>query len=1090
MATISRAFLEIGANTEGLKRGLEEATRIAEQNGAKLSSAGKAMVLNFENALNPTKQLATQIEALEKAGYSAAQIEGVLGDKIRYATEQARAHKQPIDDMVAKYTHLSDRLGPLGDKLTSIGKNLSMYVTLPMVGAAGAALKLAGDFEQTKIAFETMLGSGVEAQAFLEELEAFAARTPFEFADLTQAAKRMMALGFEAKQVVPTLTTIGDAVAGLGGGAEMISRVTLALGQMQAKGKVSAEEMRQLAEAGIPAWQMLADKIGVSIPQAMKMAEKGMIQASVALPAILSGMNDEFGGLMEKQSQTFTGQLSNLKDELFFTMRDLGESLLPLAKDAMDGFVKPMVSGLKDLAEWFSGLSEPAKNTIIVFGGVVAAAGPLLVVLGSMASGLGVIIPLLPAFASGLTGVAASMTGAQVAAAGLGMAVTGLGVAFAGWKIAEWIDSLDLFNRHATIAADKASAMAHALRDEAKELGVVAGIRAEYNDYLEQGIISENTLKGIIKDTLEMRPGESVKDYANRMKELVETYKSAHTFVGPVLKDTKDHKNGVSELSDELKKLKEETEKTLRPADELAEKLRKQLSLGFSQNQLVARYKDEIIKATEKQLAMTGQVSEATAALYEMAVEMDSQKNRTIPDYGGAVIDMTVKLGNMGASLGEIKTKFDDLPLTVSKDRMIDVVNEAGNVDERFKHLASDQGGIHKSKEKMTEFGQTVSTTLTNMTQEIADKVTGWAGPFQDFASAALSALMEGLFKPLISELTSVGNRIGNWIGGLLSGKGGGFSLPGISLGSGKTGGGIGGINIGVGDIGKTIGGWLGLGGGSAIGIGGTATGAGLAGITAGAGATEAGFLAGMSGVSSTTGAAAGGSAFLSSLGAFASNPITIGVAAAGALAYFGYKWATGPNSYEALAEETSRDLGVNVSPDQVEAFMNAAGIKENKAWDHRVEIEQSPMFMAWLLSLGKKPRTKWEAFQGPLAWGATQSMWGPYNDVYSRWLGEELKVTAIPWQSLLVPGGKYPEGVNPWEPANIPKYEKGTDYVTHDQLAFLHKGEAVIPAAQNRPGPQITINGPIYGFDDFKRRVAQAIKQAYNDGGLSYLRA
>ena len=266
MATISRAFLEIGANTEGLQKGLEQAVRSAEQNGAKLSSAGRNMVLQFENALNPTRQLATQIEALEKAGKSAGDIQAVLGDKIRYSTEQARAHGQPIEEIVGKYTRLSDTMGPLGRSMTDLGKNLSMYVTLPMVGAAGAALKLAGDFEQTKIAFDTMLGSGVEAQAFLEELEAFAASTPFEFRDLTDAAKKMMALGFSAEQVIPTLTAIGDSVAGLGGGAEMINRVTLALGQMQAKGKVSAQEMQQLAEAGIPAWQMLADKIGVSIP--------------------------------------------------------------------------------------------------------------------------------------------------------------------------------------------------------------------------------------------------------------------------------------------------------------------------------------------------------------------------------------------------------------------------------------------------------------------------------------------------------------------------------------------------------------------------------------------------------------------------------------------------------------------------------------------------------------------------------------------------------------------------------------------------------------------------------------------------------
>jgi hypothetical protein len=83
---------------------------------------------------------------------------------------------------------------------------------------------------------------------------------------------------------------------------------------MAAKGKVSAEEMNQLAERGIPAWRMLADGIGVSIPQAMKMAEKGAIDANKAIVSIINGMNEKFPDMMAKQSQSFSGAMSNLQD--------------------------------------------------------------------------------------------------------------------------------------------------------------------------------------------------------------------------------------------------------------------------------------------------------------------------------------------------------------------------------------------------------------------------------------------------------------------------------------------------------------------------------------------------------------------------------------------------------------------------------------------------------------------------------------------------------------------------------------------------------------------------------------------------------
>jgi tape measure domain-containing protein len=74
----------------------------------------------------------------------------------------------------------------------------------------------------------------------------------------------MLAMGFSAKEVMPTLTAIGDASSGLGLGAEGLDRITRALGQMRAKGKVSAEEMLQLTEAGVPAWAILSKAIGKS----------------------------------------------------------------------------------------------------------------------------------------------------------------------------------------------------------------------------------------------------------------------------------------------------------------------------------------------------------------------------------------------------------------------------------------------------------------------------------------------------------------------------------------------------------------------------------------------------------------------------------------------------------------------------------------------------------------------------------------------------------------------------------------------------------------------------------------------------------
>ena len=115
----------------------------------------------------------------------------------------------------------------------------------------GEAINFNSMMEQARIGFATMLGSAEAAQAFLNEIANFAKDTPFEFPELLDASKLMLAYGFAAKDVLPMMEAVGNATAALGLGAEGINRIIRALGQMRAKGKLSAEEMRQLTETGL-----------------------------------------------------------------------------------------------------------------------------------------------------------------------------------------------------------------------------------------------------------------------------------------------------------------------------------------------------------------------------------------------------------------------------------------------------------------------------------------------------------------------------------------------------------------------------------------------------------------------------------------------------------------------------------------------------------------------------------------------------------------------------------------------------------------------------------------------------------------------
>lgn len=297
-----------------------------------------------------------------------------------------------------------------------------------LLGAASGAVVLAAKAEQSAAAFETLLGSGEKAKAFLADLSQFAAQTPFELTGLQDASRKLLAFGFTAEQILPMMRSIGDAVGALGGGAAEISRVTMALGQMQAKGKVSAEEMMQLAELGLPVWDMLAQKIGVTVPEAMKMAENGAISAGQAIPALLEGMSDRFGGAMERQATTLMGLWSNLSDNVTMTATALGNKLVEALnlKDVAGGLIETMGNikaaiesgGLEQaLAQW-----QPA--IVAVAGALAGALAPAL--YGAAAGALALMAPLLPFIAAGAA-IALAMNAAGVSLADVGAAMRSAG---------------------------------------------------------------------------------------------------------------------------------------------------------------------------------------------------------------------------------------------------------------------------------------------------------------------------------------------------------------------------------------------------------------------------------------------------------------------------------------------------------------------------------------------------------------------------------------------------------------------------------------------------------------------------------------
>ncbi len=197
----------------------------------------------------------------------------------------------------------------------NLGADAVQSLTSALVSGGKAVLDYSSKLEQTKIGFTALLGSGEKAAALLKEIQDFAKSTPFEFEGIAGLSQRLAGANVEATKIIPLMRDIGNVVAATGETSQdRLEGVTVAITQMISKQKVSSEEMEQLAERGINGFQILSEATGKSQAELRKLAEGGKISADVMLKALQQISQQKYGDAMEKQSQTFSGAMSNIKD--------------------------------------------------------------------------------------------------------------------------------------------------------------------------------------------------------------------------------------------------------------------------------------------------------------------------------------------------------------------------------------------------------------------------------------------------------------------------------------------------------------------------------------------------------------------------------------------------------------------------------------------------------------------------------------------------------------------------------------------------------------------------------------------------------
>ncbi|OLR66863.1 tape measure protein [Intestinimonas butyriciproducens] len=194
---------------------------------------------------------------------------------------------------------------------------------------------IASGRETDLISFSTLFGSRETAKTYLSELVNMANTTPFLYDDLTAMSKTLATFGYDAKSILPVLSTIGDAGAALGMSTSDMTTVAQALGRMKSSDKATLEYLNILNDRGIGAVGILAEAKGKSQGEIYDMISKGQIAGTEAVEIILSALTDGFSGAMEEQSKTFAGrsstlegweqEMANAQGEAYNTLRSEGK---------------------------------------------------------------------------------------------------------------------------------------------------------------------------------------------------------------------------------------------------------------------------------------------------------------------------------------------------------------------------------------------------------------------------------------------------------------------------------------------------------------------------------------------------------------------------------------------------------------------------------------------------------------------------------------------------------------------------------------------------------------------------------------------
>ena len=225
-------------------------------------------------------------------------------------------------------------------------------------------VQVRGEFQQLEVAFTTMLGSAEKANALMQQLVNTAAKTPFDLQGVAEGAKQLLAYGEAAENINDDLNRLGNIAAGM---SLPLSDLIYLYGTTMSQGRLYARDVLQFSGRGIPLVQELQKQFGATREEINKMVSEGKIGFPQVKAAIVSmtSSGGQFYNLMEEQSKTITGQISNLQDSLDMMFNEIGKK--------SEGIINDAISAASFLVEHYEQIGNVLKPLVISYGAYKAA---------------------------------------------------------------------------------------------------------------------------------------------------------------------------------------------------------------------------------------------------------------------------------------------------------------------------------------------------------------------------------------------------------------------------------------------------------------------------------------------------------------------------------------------------------------------------------------------------------------------------------------------------------------------------------------------------------------------------------------------